>query len=244
MFDFDHVRKSGLTVAKTLLSSTIIAGVIVATNVANAQLTVSFTSNTASHSTEFIPATDKLTFSKFDGALGILQSVSLSVNGSITTSIHVANSAATASTGTVRTESIGTITDPNSLLSISPDIITPSRAYSLAPGTSADFTNITGSASDTGASPYSQANILAEFTGPNGTPGNISLGLGTFTSTLLSNTGGNTSASQVTTGTFTASVIYTYGVRSGVPEPNMMMMMGAGTIGAVIFASRRRRVRK
>ncbi len=244
MFHFDLVRNSGSSVRKAILGTSVAAGVILGSNVANAQLTIGFTSNTVSHSTEFVPTTDKLTFSKFDNALGILQKVSLTVNGSITTSIHVTNSAATPSNGTVRTESQATVTDPLSLLSLGPDILTPASPYSLGVGQSADFNNINGSGSDTGASPYTLGTILAEFTGPNGTPGTISLGLTTLTQTLLANTGGNTSASQVTTGTFSASVVYTYGLRSGVPEPNMMMMMGAGTVGAVLFASRRRRVRK
>jgi hypothetical protein len=86
---------------------------------------------------------------------------------------------------------------------------------------------------------YTAAAILAEFTGT----GTISLGFQTFTQTLLANTGGVTSTSQVTHAGATGTVTYTY-IAAPVPEPSSWALMGIGGGAAFGVWARRRQARR
>jgi hypothetical protein len=68
---------------------------------------------------------------------------------------------------------------------------------------------------------YTSGAILTEFTGG----GNIGLNASTFTQTTLSNTGGNTTSSQVTDAGLTGTVTYTY---TAVPEPSTFGLLALG----------------
>lgn len=170
-----------------------------------------------------------LSFPQFNPSLGTLTSVSLSLTGSISTTLTVNNTSLSASSGTAKTEvqfSVGQalgLTDPVI------DLFSPTYAYTLAPGgsSSSGLLTKTGSSSDT----YTLGSILAAFTGV----GNIVLPASTFTQTLLANTGGNTASSQVTDASLTGTVVYNY---TAVPEPTSLAIAG---LAAAALALRKRR---
>ena len=152
-----------------------------------------------------------LGFPKFNPSLGTLISVQLDLDGALSTVLTVQNNSGTPSSGTVKTEVQLSVQDGGSNLTTPQlDLLSPNFAYSLAPSASATSGTLTksGTSSDT----YFLPAVLAEFTGP----GTITLNASSFTQTLLSNTGGNTAANQVTSALLTGSVLYNY---NSVPEP-------------------------
>ena len=111
------------------------------------------------------------------------------------------------------------------------DLLSPDFAYILAPGGSITSGTLTKSGSDTQI--YTSAVVLSEFTGP----GSITLNASTYTQTLLANTGGNTAAGQVTTGSATGTVTYNF---TPVPEPSAFVMLGLLVVGLMGRAVRRK----
>jgi hypothetical protein len=173
-----------------------------------------------------------LEFPQFDPSLGTLISVELTISGAISTDITVANSATTGSDGTVKTECLFTVQDSgNNLVAPQLDLLSPVFSYSLAPGGSISSGTLMKSGSDTQT--YTSPVVLSEFTGL----GSITLNASTFTQTLLANTGGNTAAGQVTTGSATGTVTYNF---TPVPEPGSLAMLGGLGLTAFWYVWRRR----
>ena len=172
-----------------------------------------------------------LAFPQFNSALGTLNSVELDLSATFTTTLTVSNSSPDGSSGTVKTEVQFTVQDiGGNLVPHVPDVVGPDFAYSLGAGGNATSGLLSKSGSD--SETYTLSAILTEFTGG----GSIVLPASTFTQTLLANTGGNTSASQITDGSLTGDVIYNY---TAVPEPSTIGLVVVGLLG--VLGIRRRK---
>lgn len=185
--------------------------------------------------------TQDLNITKFDAGLGTLTSVELILTTTGSTSITVTNLGGSASSGSVRTELLVSLTDPSDFLAgFNPfiDLLVPSAAqnYSLASGDSIVLGPFSRSGSS-GAQDFTDSNILSEFTGI----GVITLTGNAHAQTVQSNSGGNTATSQTTAANLGVTVIYNY---DAVPEPGTYALLSLGLgFGAVAYIRRRRAVR-
>ena len=188
------------------------------------------------------------TFGKFDTGLGTLISVSFTLDTSIATTLTVTNTSGSSSSGSVRTEVFVALNDPSNNFgfyvptppgdvvgnSVS-DLLTGTQSYSLTAGQSKTLTQKTATSNAT--YDYFDGATLTEFSGP----GSIDLTLNTFTTTLLSNSGGNTNSSQVTNASGLITLVYTYDV-TAIPEP-ATYAAGFGVIallGAMVIRRRQK----
>jgi hypothetical protein len=176
-----------------------------------------------------------LFFAQFNSSLGTLTSVEVILNSTLTTTLTVTNTSLGTSSGTAKTELLVNAADP--LLGASDlDYLSSAFGYSLAGGGSVVSGLLTKSSSSDVT--YTNTNVLNEFTGG----GNYDLGLGTITTTDLSNTGGNTNSSQVTNAEADAEVIFTYTPTpsggSATPEPASLILMGSALLAAGLLRKR------
>ena len=102
--------------------------------------------------------------------------------------------------------------------------------YTLGSGGSIDSGAITANSSQDYT--YTLGAILSEYTGT----GNFSLTGKSLTGTTITNTGGNTTATQNTFANITGDVIYTY--NSNAPEPATLFLMGSALVGVGILRKR------
>lgn len=207
--------------------------------------------------TDFINASQNL--SLFDSGLGTLLSVTIGATYGFNSTVTVANSAASSSSGNVRTESaagFGSSVAPinvaiqNLIDSLGPltiggtslnaaafDSLGTRSNYSLAPGHS---TTATSNASTVTIAPVTDSNAadLLGFQAAGG--GLFDVLFNTATGTSLSNTGGNTGATEKTTATGTLNLYYTYTpappptptpTPSPVPEPGAIALLGTALLG-------------
>jgi hypothetical protein len=209
------------------------------------------------------------TFNLFDTNLGTLTKVDLTFKFAASSTLSVANndpsnsssgtaafssSLALAGSSAAMTTAVNTALgafdtvdpdNPGNLYIISK--LSGGKNYSLAAGgstsLSASFSTQTISGSLTAAGDLS----LFSF---NGT-GTDNFFNDTFTTTSLSNKGGNTSATQTTLANGSYTIVYTYDAApppppppppTGTPEPASMAMLGMGLIGLGAAVRRRRKV--
>lgn len=173
-----------------------------------------------------------LAFPKFNPALGTLTQIQLEISATVHTTLTITNTGIDPSSGNAKTEVLISVVDPgNNFSPVGPDIIFPvgGYGYSLAGGASVSSGLLTGSGSNT--QDITNPTTLALFQGA----GSVILNASTFTQTLLANTGGNTSANQVTDASADGTVYYFY---DPVPEPASLGLLGTG---AAILLLRKRK---
>ena len=208
-----------------------------------------------------------LTFKKFDSSLGFLTGIQFNLTTTINTQLTVTNNAATPSSGNVSTSVDVTLIDPNMLFPLTPYFPQPPSpaaqipdqgtdgvnlfttttrnfGYSLQPGAtvmSGTISKITTTSGDINMGTVGNASsIFQEFTGAaNDT---IAITGRTRTQTNLGNTGGNTTASQMTTAGYSGTITYFY---TDTPEPGTISLLGMGVLmGGAGFGRQIRRRRR
>jgi hypothetical protein len=194
--------------------------------------------------------TGTLEFAQFNSNLGTLDSVTIDISGSLSTTLTVTNNGDTEQSGSARTELRVGIEDPNNLLGFTEppnngvgdnpaiDVDSPKYFFDLAAGDDGGHSSsgLLTASYDSGALTYTLSAILNEFSNPGG--GTVTLNAGTFTQTTVSDAGGNASASQVTDASLTGIVTYNYAAVSSAPEPATMAMMGGALIGLGLLRKR------
>ncbi|MGA2241613.1 MAG: choice-of-anchor E domain-containing protein [Verrucomicrobiota bacterium] len=178
-------------------------------------------------------------FTQFNPSLGTLTSVLLSFDGGYSTTLTVTNLNAPPSSGTANTHIIFYVNDAGLNFASGGkifDMMSSDFSYSLGTGDSTTSGLMSDQSDGNNYDPYSHSYtssiVLSEFTGT----GDILLDAHTWTRSVLSNGGGNSSASQVTDAFLDGSVTYTY-TPAPVPEPSNLLLFGLG--GLALLGYRR-----
>jgi hypothetical protein len=232
----------GFAVAGAALSVLAFAVAANAQTFTNGPLTITPIPST---STDF---TQTFSVPQFDPSLGFLQSAVISFTSGISSNITVTNNAASASNGHVSTHVTVGLTDPGGVL---PDpafngsgnvnaggfavvVASANFNYALAAGGTAGPATRTGTnTTQMTFSSSSNPGVLAELTGT----GNTDFTAKTYSQTIVTNTGGNTTAAQSTTANVSGTVTYTY---TSAPEPGSLALAGIGLLGGIAGIRRRK----
>ncbi len=228
------------------------AGSIIGTTAAARAAVLTQTHTYGPQLTDFsLPAT----FNLFNSTLGTLNDVTFSDSYGFTSTITLSNNGSP-SNGVVKSESLLGLSSGNAAINavIANQVDTNgaaaggvvSAAFDIL-GKGYSYVNFTGVASPASNGTTQSASAvdttsadLQAFQAAGG--GTFTVGATTFTVTDLSNTGGNTSATQSTIGTAAFSITYDYTAApppvATIPEPAALAIFGAGLL--VIGVSRRR----
>ena len=163
-----------------------------------------------------------------------LQSVAITVDGTISGSITLTNNGTATQTGEGTTTS-GFMIGPLSGFIIANPLFSATfntGLQSLTPGQTRTFTDLNGTDSAT----ITDTSLFTPYTGA----GNFNIPVLTSTMLMITGGGGNFAGGQSTTGSATATVTYTFG--STVPEVGTPIYLATG-LGAILIGLWRRRVR-
>jgi hypothetical protein len=225
------------------ISGLLIAGMALSANA----IAITQGPSTVSAATDF---SGSFLFAKFDTSLGTLNSVFLTLGTSLDTTLTVTNNSVDPSSGNAKTELQAALYDPSASVStagniltvtggsfdVQDDVLTTGAAYNLASGNSTILHPPTKN-TDTGAVNITSAGSKSYFSGA----GNAAISYKTFTTTVLNNTGGNTSAAQSTTDALSATLVYNYTPSTpSTPEPGTWAMLAAGASTGLVAIRRRR----
>ena len=184
-----------------------------------------------------------LNFTKFNSSLGTLTGIQITLAEDFNTQITVSNAANAGANaaGSASTEMVlgfqdlmgytpvsAKLTVTNNIGAGAIDTTSNKQSYSnLAPGASTTLTgfNQTNGSYNTGL--LTTGGLLTEFSTGTGT---AQLNLSTFTTTNLTNTGGNAGASQNTLVDATGTVTYYYAPLV-IPEPMSIVLLGSSLLG-------------
>lgn len=228
-----HISRLNLCMAAIFVS----VACLVAASSAQASTikTISYTDTIASTTTNW---SNTLEFGKFNTTWGTLQSVTVKLDGALSSVFTITNNASVASDtskGTASTDVTiialsSAVADVQTTLAIASSVYT----YSNLAGGSTIYSNELGG-SGTASSEYTTANILELFSGT----GNIVLNATAETATHFDYTGGNTTGKQVTYAGVTGTVTYTYAV----PEPSTLALLGVLGVSLLGYGWRRQRAK-
>jgi len=209
--------------------------------------TISYTNTISATLTDWVGQYNVLT--QFNPALGTLNSVQLSLVAGLSTTLGVINGAATSSHGTASTEVQLSVdgtplsTSESVLYNVANPVVdyfSRTFSYNLVAGGSTNSSTIgTDTTSRTSfyyanGSSITDSGILGALTGT----GTVQLPVTSVTQTVLKNTGGNTTASQVTYADLQSIVTYDFNPAPA-PEPSTFAMIGTGLAGLGMVFRRR-----
>jgi hypothetical protein len=163
-----------------------------------------------------------------------LQSVAITVDGTISGSITLTNNGTATQTGEGTTTS-GFMVCPLTGFIIANPLFSATfntGLQSLTPGQTRTFSGLSG----TDFATITDTSLFAPYTGA----GNFNIPVLTSTMLMITGGGGNFAGGQSTTGSATATVTYTFG--STVPEVGTPIYLATG-LGAILIGLWRRRVR-
>jgi hypothetical protein len=165
-----------------------------------------------------------------------LQNIAITINGGISGSITLMNNASVAETGSGTTTSqfmvgpLGGFTITSPLFAA----MFTTGTQSLAAGQSKTFSGLTG----TGSGTITDTSVFAPYIGA----GNFNIPILTSSMLNIIGGGGNFAGSQSTSANATASVTYTFGTTTTVPEVGTPLYLVTG-VGAIMLGLLRRRSR-
>jgi hypothetical protein len=147
--------------------------------------------------------------SQFNPASGTLNSITITISGSIAGSITLTNHAAAPETVSGSTTSQFTLHSPLGGFSFSSPLFSATLTtgiVTIPPGLTVPFTNLLSGVSTNGPLTDSNAATFAPYIGA----GTFPISFDTLTELIVDGAGGNVDATQATTATATVTVVYTF----------------------------------
>jgi len=212
---------------------------------ASADSILTGTCTSVTHPTELTSANGVITCTQFNLNPTWLQSITLTLDGSIAGSISLTNNGVSGQTGKGTTDSTFFLTSATctsltgfSFAGCATGLFDPSFTTGIQTVNAGQTLNFTGLLSGVAALASTDSNG-ATFGAYEGA-GTFGLTANTLTGLGVSGGGGQLAAAQVTTATFTATISYDYIVPTvnGTPEPATMALFGSALVGLGLLRKR------